>query len=56
MKRTYLAPKSIITYIKTETILSGSLVTNTTGGHSTFYEEEAGGEALTREESNWSIW
>ena len=57
MKKTYIVPATEIEVLNMKSvILTGSLSVDGEGGHATFYDEDAQGEGLVKDE-NWSeIW
>ena len=54
MKKTYIQPVTLQVIIAHRvSILNGSLHTTSEGGHATFFQEDASGEALTKRNSVW---
>lgn len=54
MKKTiYIAPATKVYAVQTITVLAGSLNANGATGHATFYNEDAGGDVLTKEDNFW---
>lgn len=54
MKKTYIQPATLQVIITNRvSILNGSLHTTEEGGHATFYNEAATGDALTKSNSVW---
>lgn len=57
MKKTiYTAPATKLFAVQTSKIIAGSLAVNGTTGHATFYNADATGEAMTKEDYFWDDW
>ena len=52
MKKTYITPATVVVMTMQEQPIAGSLTTS----HATFYDEDATGDAMGREDKGWDIW